>query len=476
VLLADDPGLGKSLQALAAADDLAAERILIVSPAGVRMVWQREIHRWFSAWAKRIVLVQPGEPPPTKVQLAAWDAIVLVSYDALSDHDNPLIAQLAKLRWDLLVLDEAHYLKNKSNRTLAVYGDHGSDQGIQASAAQIILLSGTIAPNHCGELYQHVRTLWPETILKVALSRTSSQPVARPLSLPEFEERYTRYKDTPWGRQVVGSNRQAELRDKLRSVVLRRTKDQVLPELPPLQVQDIPLTDLDPTVFQASLGDQARTLHRALYRTTQHAGDDAVMRALQQVNTTADNNLAALRRQLGELKVPAIVAWVEERLACGIGKLILFGWHLGVLNQLHRLLAAYDPVLVTGETTPTGRVTAIDLFQHRPSVRLFIGQILAAGTGITLTAAHEVAIVEPSWVPAENVQAICRAHRLGQHDSVLASFLYAPGTLDETIMRVFRRKAQELGHLDFTQANSGEFSGDVAQRADKFHLQRQSAD
>jgi SNF2 family DNA or RNA helicase len=87
-------------------------------------------------------------------------------------------------------------------------------------------------------------------------------------------------------------------------------------------------------------------------------------------------------------------------------------------------------------------------------VRVFIGQVKAAGTAITLTAASEVAIVEPSWVPGDNVQAICRAHRLGQHDSVLASFLYLPGTLDQRIMTVFRRKAHEIAELQGDQINA----------------------
>ena len=100
------------------------------------------------------------------------------------------------------------------------------------------------------------------------------------------------------------------------------------------------------------------------------------------------------------------------------------------------------------------RALAVEDFQTRPGTRLFIGQILAAGTAITLTAANEVAIVEPSWVPGENVQAIARAHRLGQRDSVLASFLFLPGTLDERIMSVFRRKASEISILQGDDTNA----------------------
>jgi SWI/SNF-related matrix-associated actin-dependent regulator 1 of chromatin subfamily A len=144
--------------------------------------------------------------------------------------------------------------------------------------------------------------------------------------------------------------------------------------------------------------------------------------------------------------------------------MLVFAWHISVLEHLRRRLAQFDPVMVTGATNPTGRVTAIDQFQHRRNVRVFLGQILACGTAITLTAANEVAIVEPSWVPGENVQAICRAHRLGQRDSVLASFLYLPDTLDERIMRTFRRKAVEISELHDPKDDETHESASAGQR------------
>jgi SWI/SNF-related matrix-associated actin-dependent regulator 1 of chromatin subfamily A len=128
-------------------------------------------------------------------------------------------------------------------------------------------------------------------------------------------------------------------------------------------------------------------------------------------------------------------------------KLLIFAWHHAVIDLLYRGLTEFYPVVVTGETSPKARAEAVARFQDHAGTRIFVGQILAAGTAITLTAASEVAIVEPSWVPGENYQAICRAHRLGQRDSVLASFLYLPNTLDERIMAVFRRKAGEIAEL-----------------------------
>jgi SNF2 family DNA or RNA helicase len=151
----------------------------------------------------------------------------------MSRPDQRFHAPIQNATWDLMILDEAHYLKNPSNRTMTLYGRAGTNTGIQASCHRVILLTGTPTPNHAGELYQHVRTFWPDAII--------SPRRQMPMNLPEFEDRYTRYRDTVYGRQVTGSKNQGELRAALKGVVLRRRKDEVRPELPPLVLQDIPL-------------------------------------------------------------------------------------------------------------------------------------------------------------------------------------------------------------------------------------------
>ena len=449
VLLADDPGLGKTLQTLIAAR-AACPRILVVCPAGARRVWSGEIDRWFPPGATVCSWSNRG-PGPRQVQerIARPNPLILIiGYDDLSLNDSRLQGALCDPRtpWDLLVIDEAHYLKNPSNRTKAVYGVKGEDEGIQANAAHMILLSGTPTPNHAGELWQHCRTFWPWSLLWPHGSPRAGQRMTQ----ADFEDRFTRYRDTVYGRQVSGSQNQAQLRTTLSRVVLRRRKDDVLPELPPLQVQDVAL---DPPAPGQQLSPEARALTRRLVWSlgalTETGGDKQLLKALQ----TPDGELASLRRQLGELKVPGTIRWVQERLN-STDKILLFAWHLSVIEHLRRGLADFSPVVITGETSPVGRVNAVELFQRRAGVRVFIGQVKAAGTAITLTAATEVAIVEPSWVPGENVQAICRAHRLGQRDSVLASFLYLPGTLDQRIMAAFRRKAPEIAELQGDQINA----------------------
>lgn len=477
VLVGDEMGLGKCLEALCAATRLNAERVLIVCPAGARRVWQAEIKRWLPGWLNRVVLVEPGSRPVT---LPKTPLILIVGYDELSDLKSLLAVQLGRRRWDLLILDEAHYLKNPSNRTLALYGRRGSGEGIQASAARVILLTGTPAPNHSGELWQHVRTFWPSLVPGGAGTQAG------------FEDRFCKFRDTVFGRQITGSKNQKILREALAPVVLRRRKDEVLTELPPLVVQDIPLTaggdrerrntraglarsyagyDTGNVGFKQEKGANAkREKISATSFDVAHAGrlsaraegssrgisaadqrlsglaaaltDDEFLKILRNPDTA----VATARRELGLLKVGPTILWVQERMA-SVNKLLLFAWHIEVIEQLRRGLLEFAPVVVTGQTSPNARASGVENFQRNPATRIFVGQILAAGTAITLTAANEVAIVEPSWVPGENVQAIARAHRLGQRDMVLASFLYLPGTLDQRIMQVFRRKAAEISEL-----------------------------
>jgi SWI/SNF-related matrix-associated actin-dependent regulator of chromatin subfamily A-like protein 1 len=446
--LLDDPGLGKSLQALLAMFELSVRRTCIVSPAGARRVWAGEILKWFPAWVDRIVIIEPGNEPAGR-EIEADDAIVLVSFDALSLKAGSWETRLGRLAWDLLIIDEAHYCKGWSNRTRALYGNKGSNEGLQASAEYVLLLSGTLAPNHCGELWQHLRTFWPQTL------RSPSWPDT-PMPEEVFQEYVTVWRQTRFGRQITGSQNVKWLRERLKRYVLRRTKQQVLPELPPMVEQDVPL-GVSPAVVRNTLTQGSRALERQLHK----LGDERLWHHLRAPPSGAHPDdstlpLATLRRELGELKVQGVVEWINERLDCGIGKLVVFGWHVDALERLHGLLARFNPVIITGKTHPENRAHLIRRFQHDDTVRVFVGQILAAGTAITLTAASEVVIFEPSWVPGENRQAADRVHRLGQHANVICTYLYLPETLDERILRIMRRKAAEISDLISTTNTSGE--------------------
>ena len=139
-----------------------------------------------------------------------------------------------------------------------------------------------------------------------------------------------------------------------------------------------------------------------------------------------------------------VVDYIPEVLEGGVEKVVIFAHHRDVIMGLATRLSRFRPVTLTGETSPTDRQKAIDAFQTDPGVRLFIGNIVAAGTGITLTAASHCIFAELSWVPAELSQCEDRLHRIGTQDSVSVQHLVLEGSLDAMMVKVLLKKQRIL--------------------------------
>lgn len=437
-LLVHDPGLGKTATAIKAVTIIDAKNVLVACPAVARPVWENELLRWWPPGQARprVLVIQPGMPVlQTQVPRPGW---TIIAYSALSLTANPWTATLAALDWDVLILDECQYLKGRSNRTHAVYGSRldRAKGSLTALAERVWLLSGTPAPNHAGELYPHIRTLFPRIL----------PPNIR--NDVEFENRYCNVRETIYGRRIAGSNLQAlaDLRQRLRPHVLRRRREDVAQDLPPLSFYDTPVELTEDLALDLSSNAVLRNTAPAVVRIAESQGDDRLIEVLQQ----HEINLATMRRLTGTLKVPAAVAFIEElleELPVNQRKVVVFGYHRDVINTVAAGLSEWNAVILEGATSPGKRTDVIRAFQEDPKVGVFVGQIQAAGTAITLTAAHVAVFVECSWVPSENLQAALRIHRLGQRDACTVHFLYVPKSLDQRIMRAFRRKAGELTQL-----------------------------
>lgn len=326
----------------------------------------------------------------------------------------------------MLILDESHYLKNpKSKRTKAVFGPKcDRADGIASNADRVYCLTGTPAPNDPSELYPCVRALAPELLEK------------RQHSYWGFITKYCRTRDTGFGLQIVGGKNMGELRERLDPFILRRRKADVLPQLPALRLETLYLDGVLSRELSVLSAEYSGQIEAAL--------EQDGMQGLQKLAP----HVAKLRRLTGLLKVAGVVETVENEVGPD-GKIVLFAYHTGVIEALEAGLrdAGFGVVVVDGSCPAAFRQARVEQFQGDPSYQVFIGQLTAAGVGLTLTAASEAIIVESSWVPAENEQAAMRIHRIGQRNACRVRFATLADSLDEKINRAVLRKAADIQQL-----------------------------
>lgn len=429
-MLCDDAGLGKSATVLDAADKLGLKRVLCVGPAVSGVSWPLQLR----LWSPNRVFVNLDLGLTFGFSLPGF---YFVSFDVLSSKKHlDLVSELIKCPvWDCLVVDEGQYLKTPhANRTVAVYGTTGAG-GIAANTSRAWVLSGTLAPNHAGETYTHLRRFFGDQL------KTLPSFGGRVPEQYEFEGRYCRVRDGIYGRAISGSQRMGELRQAIAPVLLRRRKAEVLRELPPIAWLEAPIA-LDPTIVREIYESELQTAHALSYDGAMALPDDELMARL-----TGPGVLSTQRRLLGLAKVPGCIAWLIDRLEGGEEKLIVFAHHRNVLHALRAGLLEYGPVLYDGQTSAADRPEIVRRFQTDARTRVFIGQLVAAGTSITLTAAKTVLMAEFASTPGTNYQAASRPHRIGQQDGVQVYFAMVPDSLDEKIAATARRRAYETSQL-----------------------------
>jgi SWI/SNF-related matrix-associated actin-dependent regulator 1 of chromatin subfamily A len=415
-LLADDMGLGKTCQAIGVINsDPTVHSVLIICPASVKAVWKAELSRWLNpARQLSISIIDSTQWKPAD--------IVIINYDRLHQHETELCTRA----WDLIVPDECHYLKSAHTRRTGI--------ATRLRAERRLALSGTPLLNRPRELLPVLTWLDPVIWPKVKWH--------------EFGLRYCGACWNGFGWEYNGATHLEELSRVLRStVMLRRTKAEVLQELPPKfrsVVEISPGTDLEGLIreelaaFEKQL-KQERTSesYRDAVRNTRRFSPDG--------ENGREDNLARIRHKVALAKVPLVVRFVEELFASGSGKLVLFAHHRDVIEQLQMQLVQYGPVTLYGGTSTKGRFEAVERFQTDPNIKVFIGNIQAAGVGITLAPASSHCIfAELSWVPAEMTQAEDRLHRIGARDNVLVQHLVLEGSLDALMIRRLIKKQEIL--------------------------------
>lgn len=420
-----DMGTGKTATAIAACDlaqGCAIKPILILCPAVARRTWARELR----TWGQRDRTIHVIESAKT----AHTDADVIVcSYDLAARPDVWRI--LAARAWDIVILDELQQLKTpKARRTRAVFGGRPFDRrGLAHRATSVWALSGTPAPNTISELYPWVRFAAPDLIPGTG---------SRPMGFWQFAETYCLLEDSGWGSRIVGNNVPAcqQLWAGLAEITDRVRKTDVLHDLPPIRFAVVPLA-----------GDRTAAQVRRMER-TQAEDLVAVVEAIKAGEPAPVAHVATLRRLTELAKVGDAVAMLKDELTDrALDKVVVFALHHDTIDALADGLEAFGAVTLDGRTPASRRQQAIDRFQSDPATRVFIGQVTAAGTAITLHAGgacQNVVFVGADWVPGANAQAAARVWRKGQSGAVLCRFLTLDNSIDDAIGATLARKVADL--------------------------------
>lgn len=426
-LLADEPGLGKTAQALIAAEIAGAFPLLVVVPNVVKTNWLREVHQWLP---QRRPTVVHGDG----TELNAFSDVFIVNYDILDRH----VGWLSKFDFRGMVVDEAHFIKNKESQR---------SKHVQAVARTIrarlqhpllVALTGTPLINQIEDF----RMIWqflgwiddkkPLGELMAKLEATGLTPAD-----PGF---------FPAARKAVIS-----------MGIVRRRKQDVAKDIPARRIADIPI-ELDSEAARSIIEAERALVRRLLERydrviaargdSDRNVIDEDLVRLVcaSEIEETkqddSGDNVFTLVRKIGSAKA-VMASDYTAQLARNVGKVVFFAKHIDVLNQAEKHFASVGikTTSIRGDQSTTQRQSAIDAFTNDEDVQVIVCSLLAAGVGVNLQAASNVVLAELSWTSAEQTQAIDRVHRIGQELPVTAWRIVAAQTVDQRIAELIDQKS-----------------------------------
>ena len=400
-LIGDEMGLGKTIQAIAYLQLHPEKRpAIIVCPNPLKLNWLKEIHAWISA---PDVQVLGGKDPSMPIV----SDILIINYDVLNDWTD----KLKDTRPQVVITDECHYYKNnQAKRTKAV-------KKLCKGVPHMIALSGTPIVNRPIEGFNALKVI-DDTIVP---------------SFWKFVQRYCGATHNGFGWDFTGATNTDELHEKLtNTVMIRRKKEDVLTDLPAKVYGTIPFEISNQKEYKRAKNDFIQYI-------TETKGKKAADRA----------NNAEVLTKIGTLKQVAVRGkmkqtknWIHNFIESN-GKLVIFAVHKKIIDGLMEEFGD-KAVKIDGSVSGQKREETVEQFQNDESIRLFVGNIQAAGVGITLTAASNVAFLELPWTPGEVRQATDRVHRIGQQESVNVYYLIASGTIEEDMAELIDKKQKTL--------------------------------
>ena len=427
-LIGDQPGLGKTMSAIAISNEIQADYNLIICPANIRHQWvmgangDGGILGWsYPPSTLRDITVVTSSRRGIPQPLRRW---TIISWDLI--RSEGLWKALAKYKFNHLILDEAHYAKHgDTKRTRSVFGggEHLAAKPLMECAEKVTALTGTPLPKRPLEAYTLCRNLCPDAIDF--------------MSQDDFAEKYNLISSGMFRRdngdvgfykeEWVGN--EAELQNRLRAnFMVRHLKRDVMSDL------QYPVFDLI-RVEETSAVKQALAAERLL---------DIDPSTLSGLDAKALGHIAEARRLMGVAMAPQVASYVEGLLEAGEEKLVLFAWHIQVLDILQERLNRFGVVRVDGRDGAKRKYTKVQEFINDPSKRIILGNVLSLGTGtdgLQAVSCHGL-LAEASWIHGDNEQCADRLDRGGQRNKVQFDIFVAPGSICEKVLAVALVDAQ----------------------------------
>ena len=414
VLLGDEMGLGKTVQAIAAMVSLknaGATHFMVVCPASVMINWCREIKKM--SFLNTLVIHGDGRT----AALQAWissGGVAVTTYET-----TRFLALPYEFRYSMLVVDEAHYIKNpRARRTMNVVT-------IGKKAERLLFMTGTALENRVEEMTFLIRILRPEIAAKI-------QGMVSLTAAPQF-------------------------RNKVAPVYYRRKREEVLTELP----------ELIESKEWCSLGRREEEAYEKAVLSKNYAQARRVSWNVDEIENSS--------------KAKRLLELVEEAESDG-RKVIVYSFFLDTISKISEFLGDRCTDPINGSVTPLRRQEIIDEFDKAPAGKVLIAQILSGGTGLNIQSASVVILCEPQFKPSIENQAISRAYRMGQTRNVLVYRLLCENTVDEKITSVLEDKQavfdafadESVAAAESKEMDDRTFSNIIQEEINRINLKREA--
>jgi SWI/SNF-related matrix-associated actin-dependent regulator 1 of chromatin subfamily A len=415
-ILADDMGLGKTTSTIIAALETGAKKILIICPASLKINWQREIENY-------------SNRPTSIIEGKKWEDsdFIIINYDIIKnfhDEKKKLDSVLLKTKFDLVIIDEAHYIQNKQAQRTKLINDFVSN------VDRLWLLTGT--------------PITSRPINYFNLLNLIECPVAK--NWMAYVKRYCNGFQFQAGRRkiwnVSGASNLEELRDRTAPLVLRRLKENVL-DLPDKIITPVYLR-LKSKEYEALMGEY--------YDWYDKNGESDSL-------TLQFTKLTKVRQVIAEEKVPSTIEICENIVEQG-KKVIVF---TNFTKTLEMILEHFGKkaVRLDGQMSQKERQMSVDRFQNEDDVMVFVGNIKAAGVGITLTAGEAVVMNDLSFLPSDHSQAEDRSYRYGQKNNVLVYYPIFDNTVEGIIYDILKKKKDIFETVMGDKVDNGDYVQEI---------------